>query len=753
MPQITRKILAKLALAAMVVVSLTVGFSLPARADSTYTYQPDAKNTPVIASTGPDGTFKFDVRNDSDKSSRFSASDGADIIVFDDTPADGSYFKPGSTTDPAAITITNDTLYSSYLSKTGNFAPAPGAVNTASGDCQTDSGLAWLACPLIEDINKGIQYSFNNFIIPFLQVPPLAPGAPGTKAIRAMWEAVRALVTVGFVIVFLIIIFANTASLGIDRYTARKMLPRLIAAAILVQFSFFLSSLLIDVGNILGQGVMTLFTAVPLAATGGGAPAASGVGQQIASIGTGMAVGGVIISFVGIPTIILLAISLLVGVLGVIVTLVARQILIGFLVIVSPLAMLAWVLPHTEHWFKKWHSSFTKMVLLFPLIMIIFSVIQVVKLIGVVGPTSGTGANQIAQLLGLIAPIIGFFLIPTTFKMAGSLLSFAHGHINGQISSSRVKGGALGKNMKEQRKERLQTLSGGGGFGSKFRSPDSKLGKLAGGYGRVVGNVGQGRMYSVRQARNESERDFMASGRNFHKLLEEQGLSGDRDLLVAIATNDFAGQSDGNRRKYSYLGRNAAAQAAAINTLGEQKQEGVLLRVLGKTAIRTDVSDNTKGLIWRSGMSGKAWSSINEINPMLARANPTKIDITKFNVGPDAIPGIEIDPVTKKATGVIAFSKRPALDDFLPTKAATSIGKFSSLGIAAMEPADLQLIPARVLKDITRAGTRLAAETPPSFYRALAEAYAHLNADQQLILDSQTERTVLATDPNYGMPK
>ena len=53
----------------------------------------------------------------------------------------------------------------------------------------------------------------------------------------------------------------NTDIKFFDAYHIKKIWPKLIMATILVQFSFLLSGLLVDIGNILGAGIGDLLTA------------------------------------------------------------------------------------------------------------------------------------------------------------------------------------------------------------------------------------------------------------------------------------------------------------------------------------------------------------------------------------------------------------------------------------------------------------------------------------------------------------
>lgn len=55
-------------------------------------------------------------------------------------------------------------------------------------------------------------------------------------------------------------------------------------------------------------------------------------------------------------------------------TLVLRQIIIVGMVIISPLAFVAYLVPNLEQYFKKWWSSYIKLLMMYPLIVGLFGV-------------------------------------------------------------------------------------------------------------------------------------------------------------------------------------------------------------------------------------------------------------------------------------------------------------------------------------------------------------------------------------------
>jgi hypothetical protein len=186
---------------------------------------------------------------------------------------------------------------------------------------------------------------------------------------------------------FVIIFSQATKGPSIDAYTVKKIMPRLLITAILINISIYLVSIALDLTNVIGMGLRNLILG-PLIATGqvkidpGGLFTAIGVSTIIASVfaafalfkaGALMAVMQFFLLFVVLPAAI--------AIIGVMLTLIIRQGIIIFLVIVSPIAFALYCLPNTEQYFQKWWDLLFKTLLVYPIIMVIFSISQVMAAI------------------------------------------------------------------------------------------------------------------------------------------------------------------------------------------------------------------------------------------------------------------------------------------------------------------------------------------------------------------------------------
>ena len=217
-------------------------------------------------------------------------------------------------------------------------------------------GMGWLICPLMTFMG-GIADASYSVISQFLNINPaiFGKGSDAAGAEQA-WNFFRDIANVIFVLLFLWVIFSQVSSVGISNYGIKKVLPKLIVGAVLVNLSFYICQLAVDLSNILG---FTLKEALEGAVSGVGGSSSnsaivSGLGTAVAGI---LVLTGTVLFAalaVSIPTLLSLMLVLLV----VLVILIVRQAAIVLLISIAPLAFAAWLLPNTESLFKKWVSMF-----------------------------------------------------------------------------------------------------------------------------------------------------------------------------------------------------------------------------------------------------------------------------------------------------------------------------------------------------------------------------------------------------------
>lgn len=297
--------------------------------------------------------------------------------------------------------------------------------------CGIDGGLGWLICPVMTFV-ANINDAAYGAISGFLDIKPAILGDnSNTSGAKQGWDFFRNIANAIFAVIFLWIIFSQISNVGVSNYGIKKILPRLIIGALLVNLSYYLCQIFVDLSNILGH---TLKDALEAGAGEMGTTSeAAGWGSIIPAILVG--VGGVAAFAalaIGIPT---LAAGFL-AIMTVFIILVVRQAGIILLISMSPIAFAAWLLPNTEDLFKKWMKMFRGLLLVFPIISLLYGA---GKLAGAVLASSATvdpnNPDETLQLVALAATTMP--LIATPFVLQNSLSSLGSiGAKIGKLSSA-----------------------------------------------------------------------------------------------------------------------------------------------------------------------------------------------------------------------------------------------------------------------------------------------------------------------------
>jgi len=307
------------------------------------------------------------------------------------------------------------------LLKDDTAAAAETKAGTNSGNtdqassCSID-GIGWIICPVVNFLAKiadgAFKYLANNFLSTSASIV-----STDSDTYRA-WTVMRSIANVAFVIAFLIIIFSQITSVGISNYGIKKLLPRIIIAAILVNLSYFICQIAVDLSNILGYSLQSLLAGLVPPSTGisgtwsGGSFWTNTAGGVIA-VGAGAA-----IAWASLAALIPVLLAAVVALIMILFILVARQALIILLVVLSPLAFVAFLLPNTSDWFKKWQKAFTAMLMLFPIIALVFGASRFASgiLTDVFSANEAGDTNNLGQIVSAAILVLPLFVVPGLLK-------------------------------------------------------------------------------------------------------------------------------------------------------------------------------------------------------------------------------------------------------------------------------------------------------------------------------------------------
>lgn len=319
---------------------------------------------------------------------------GTASSVFADYTPTGDKCDDGSA--PAKTSVPNSTQIK--LTCSGNPDAGSGATNDGSTEKESCAieRVGWIICPVIYAAAVISDKAFDFLADNFLRTDPqLIQDDSGTKT---AWELARNIANIMFIVAFLVIIISQVTSMGISNYGIKRMIPRLLVAAIAVNASYYICQLAVDLTNILGYEIKNALTGTAQSlgpSVFGSAQDFTG-GQHTTGIGTGLltviavgALGAAAVVWLTLPLLISVILFVLISVATIIVILLLRKALIVLLIVVSPIAFVLYLLPNTERLFNKWTKMFGTLLMVFPVVGLLLGAGQLASTIVLVAGSKG----------------------------------------------------------------------------------------------------------------------------------------------------------------------------------------------------------------------------------------------------------------------------------------------------------------------------------------------------------------------------
>ncbi|MBP5512973.1 MFS transporter [Candidatus Saccharibacteria bacterium] len=346
--------------------------------------------------------------------------------------------------------------------------------DTRTDPCYQSAGaLGWAICPIMSGLSNTLTSIYEDMVEPFLAVNPRLLGAEAKKVVDDVTVFANAVI----IIFLLMVIFSQLTGVGIDNYGIKKSLPKLIVTAILVNLSFVICQVAVDLSNIVGSGANSMLSGVDVSITTcndaeGGVSNGVGLnvpgGQQcvpadissgseagmfktminVASVGlAGIGVGSIALGIASsgwlaglIIPIFLLLITAVIAVLFFFVLLGVRQAGVVILAVLSPLALTCYMLPNTKRFFDKWKKAFTGLLVLYPICGLLIGGGQLAAKILI-----SASQDYVTYFAGCLIMVVPFFFIPSLLK--GSFA--AMGNIGAKISGIGKSLGSRGRGRVE----------------------------------------------------------------------------------------------------------------------------------------------------------------------------------------------------------------------------------------------------------------------------------------------------------------
>lgn len=408
--------------------------------------------------------------------------------------------------------------------------------------------LTWLVCPVV-DAAQGLMHYVGNLISAYLEIPNqyFDTANQTGRAVYTAWSGMRYLALGGIVIAALIMILSQAIGTGpFDAYTVRKLLPRLLFAAIFISLSWPLIGLMVGISNGIGEGIRALILDPFAHITNAADPSLL---DLTGAVGGGAALG-VALGMVGSLS---FALSGAIAVLTGLAVIVLRQMIVILLVIFAPLAIIAYVLPGTDKGWKLWWDSFFGALLMFPLIeafIALGAVFSRIALINAQASSTGTLTRSFDEIIAFVAAYVPYFLLPATVRFAGGAVRGIGGAVSGGSLSLHKRVQGYRQKTAEDRLQRARS--------NQLWSPSTRRGRVGNSVASWMtapgSNIGYlGTKHNVPLLKNQGRR----VSAQLHHAKMEQSMNLFKELNDTGAFNDKAYRALSG----AHAGLSAATQA------------------------------------------------------------------------------------------------------------------------------------------------------------------------------------------------
>ena len=415
----------------LLIAGMLVGIFLNTLTHSTSVYAADAKWD------GHDLTYsnkKYTRLTDNNKVKKFNLPDNSLVYVNEDKnkkEVKVIYFPSSeiSSLNSATYAVYSFTPPDTYnQTDTSTISIDPPSENSTSTSCDVQ-GIGWFICPVSNWLADGIDFMYSA-LQQFLKTKPLET-TNQNSGIYLAWVIMRNISNVAFIVAFLVIIYSQLTSVGISNYGVKKMIPRLVIAAVLVNLSFTICAILLDLSNIAGYAFQDAFMGIKNTISTVGENTSTWTWSEVISTALSngaLAVGAITFTTELLPMLVPAATLAGLTLLLILLIMAARQALIIILIIISPLAFVCYLLPGTEKWFKKWRDSFLTMLVFFPAFSVVFGGAQLAGILIIQNASGPNGA--IMHVLGMLVQIIPLAITPLIMKFSGGVLGKFAGFVN-----------------------------------------------------------------------------------------------------------------------------------------------------------------------------------------------------------------------------------------------------------------------------------------------------------------------------------
>ena len=437
-------------------------------------------------------------------------------------------------------------------------------------NCKIDY-IGWIVCPIVNTLASMSEGARAKLVDMLTINAKSILGDTSEGSVYSYWSKIRDYANILFVVFFLFVIYSQMTGYGLDNYGIKRMLPKLIIGVIVVNASFYICGLLVDLSNVVGSSA---FNFVSTAAVGD-IPAGDWSNSDSSWINK-IAAGALILTvgYFALAAVISMLLFVVITAVTTIFLLGVREAIIIMCIVLSPLAFVAMIMPNTEGLYKKWWSAFKASLMVYPMVGLVFGASNLAaRILGSGLKESDIIMQSIVALL-VFAPLL---IVPKLVRSAVEIIGIggAVAWLNKKMNKGRDRltdkvgkwrenklTSQFGKHRREKAQLRNAQIRGGtyrGKWGAvnprNWRSGANRR------INAVTGDFGQKRKLGGSAAALAEDNERMKAANAW---IADNNMSSDELSQIAVTGKDRAGNS------ISSYQRRAAMQALAPHMTSEQ---------------------------------------------------------------------------------------------------------------------------------------------------------------------------------------
>lgn len=501
----------------------------------------------------------------------------------------------------------NQDITSGAEDSTSNLATA---IDEDISECKKATSLGWVLCPTMSLLGKATMGLYNQLSGTWLTIN--ADEVSTGSTLYESWKDFRDYANIGFAILFAIVVFSQVSGIGLSNYNIKKMLPSLIMVAVMVNISFFICQVAVDITNIVGEGiggVLEHIGDVSMSSAEGRTPFET-AGYITAGLfsAAGIALAGyvaapIVVTSIGtiLIAVLLAGISALIGFFFLLILMALRKAILYVVILVAPLAFICYAFPNTKSLFDKWKKLFISLLFVFPICQILVYGGQAMSKLMM----SSDENSFFFQFTAMMLQIVPIFFIPMVLRSSMSML----GNIGTKVSAMGARMGhglssLAGRSQLANRATVGLNKWGANAFNNSrrmARTPKTALGKWAqaNSQARIAGALSKAE--ELRQAdnrsRNITSEGYMANVAASADLQAKEEAANNyiSGLKTGAITDEDGNAYDMNDLRRSIEGDPNSTDGALVKLYDQALRDKDDVRIMGLSKYLMDIKGG-KGL-------------------------------------------------------------------------------------------------------------------------------------------------------------